>query len=156
MSTTTTVLQTAGDRLKEEAYPRHHTTRLTGRHMSSEGSSQSPGGSKFSEGAAKYDNEVYSDMSEGEVEEEEEEKQYEGNGKATDPLEYGGNDALHGPSISSEPRLSSWADLDLSVVVALVSPIGSWLTGGDHIKNIFLIVLLIFYLHQLIQGMPSI
>jgi hypothetical protein len=40
----------------------------------------------------------------------------------------------------------------LSVVVALVSPIGHWLTGGDHIKNLFLIVLLIFYLHQLIQG----
>lgn len=56
------------------------------------------------------------------------------------------------PAISSETRLSSWADLDLSVVVALVSPIGQWLTGGDHIKNLFLIVLLIFYLHQLIQG----
>ncbi|OCH87188.1 hypothetical protein OBBRIDRAFT_760126 [Obba rivulosa] len=46
---------------------------------------------------------------------------------------------------------SSWADLDLSVVVALVSPIGNWLTGGDHIRNLFIIVLLIFYLHQLIE-----
>ena len=59
---------------------------------------------------------------------------------------------LEPAAISSETRLSSWSDLDLSVVVALVSPIGHWLTGGDHIKNLFLIVLLIFYLHQLIQG----
>ncbi|KZP13969.1 hypothetical protein FIBSPDRAFT_868696 [Athelia psychrophila] len=51
----------------------------------------------------------------------------------------------------SPPKLSSWADLDLSVIIALVSPIGQWLTGGDHIKNLFLMVLLVFYLHQLIQ-----
>ncbi|KZT68615.1 hypothetical protein DAEQUDRAFT_812033 [Daedalea quercina L-15889] len=46
---------------------------------------------------------------------------------------------------------TSWADLDLSIIVACVSPIGNWLTGGDHIKNLFLIILLIFYLHQLIE-----
>ena len=43
-------------------------------------------------------------------------------------------------------------DLDLSIIVALVSPIGNWLTGGDHIKNVFLIILLIFYLHQIIES----
>ncbi|KAI0702604.1 hypothetical protein C8Q76DRAFT_585370, partial [Earliella scabrosa] len=48
-------------------------------------------------------------------------------------------------------KSSAWADLDLSIIVALVSPIGNWLTGGDHIKNVFLIVLLIFYLHQIIE-----
>ena len=47
---------------------------------------------------------------------------------------------------------SSWSDFDLSIVVALVSPIGNWLTGSDHIKNLFLIAFLIFYLHQLIEG----
>ncbi|EMD35225.1 hypothetical protein CERSUDRAFT_172068 [Gelatoporia subvermispora B] len=51
----------------------------------------------------------------------------------------------------SEKSKSSWVDLDLSVVVALVSPIGNWLTGGDHIRNLFIIVLLIFYLHQVIE-----
>ncbi|KAI0078442.1 hypothetical protein K474DRAFT_1594123 [Panus rudis PR-1116 ss-1] len=45
----------------------------------------------------------------------------------------------------------SWSDLDLSLVIALVSPIGNWLTGSDHIKNTFLIAFLIFYLHQLIE-----
>jgi len=50
-----------------------------------------------------------------------------------------------------EKSSSSWADLDLSIIVACVSPIGNWLTGGDHIKNLFLIILLIFYLHQLIE-----
>jgi len=38
-----------------------------------------------------------------------------------------------------------------SIIVACVSPIGNWLTGGDHIKNLFLVILLIFYLHQLIE-----
>ncbi|TEB23085.1 hypothetical protein FA13DRAFT_1740394, partial [Coprinellus micaceus] len=49
------------------------------------------------------------------------------------------------------PTSRSWYEFDLAVVVALVSPIGNWLTGGDHIKNLLLIVLLIFYLHQIIE-----
>ncbi|KZP13970.1 hypothetical protein FIBSPDRAFT_935986 [Athelia psychrophila] len=60
-------------------------------------------------------------------------------------------DVAEYPSSAAQPKLSSWADLDLSVIIALVSPIGQWLTGGDHIKNLFLMVLLVFYLHQLIQ-----
>ncbi len=48
--------------------------------------------------------------------------------------------------------MSRWAELDLSIIVALVSPIGNWLTGGDHIKNVFLIILLIFYLHQIVES----
>ncbi|TFK87799.1 hypothetical protein K466DRAFT_490220 [Polyporus arcularius HHB13444] len=47
--------------------------------------------------------------------------------------------------------MNRWAELDLSIIVALVSPIGNWLTGGDHIKNVFLIILLIFYLHQIVE-----
>jgi hypothetical protein len=47
---------------------------------------------------------------------------------------------------------TSWYEFDLSVVVALVSPIGNWLTGGDHVKNILLLLLLIFYLHQIIES----
>jgi len=74
-----------------------------------------------------------------------------GNGESADSF-LDDEGYLESATISSETRLSSWSDLDLSVVVALVSPIGHWLTGGDHIKNLFLIVLLIFYLHQLIQG----
>lgn len=52
----------------------------------------------------------------------------------------------------SSASKSFWTDLDLSIIVAIVSPIGNWLTGGDHIKNLLLIILLIFYLHQLIEG----
>ena len=55
-------------------------------------------------------------------------------------------------SASKARRMSSWADLDLSIIVALVSPIGNWLTGGDHIKNVVLIILLIFYLHQIVES----
>ncbi|KAF5378519.1 hypothetical protein D9615_007156 [Tricholomella constricta] len=49
------------------------------------------------------------------------------------------------------PNTRAWYEFDLAVVVALVSPIGNWLTGGDYIKNVFLIILLIFYLHQIIE-----
>jgi hypothetical protein len=53
---------------------------------------------------------------------------------------------------SSSTRSRAWYEFDLAVVVALVSPVGNWLTGGDHIKNILLIVLLILYLHQIIES----
>lgn len=53
---------------------------------------------------------------------------------------------------SSPTRSRAWYEFDLAVVVALVSPAGNWLTGGDHIKNILLIVLLILYLHQIIES----
>lgn len=39
------------------------------------------------------------------------------------------------PSPTSQNR-RAWYEFDLAVVVALVSPIGSWLTGGDHVKNL--------------------
>lgn len=55
------------------------------------------------------------------------------------------------PPTKREQESRSWSDLDLSLVVALVSPVGNWLTGSDHVKNLFLIALLIFYLHQLIE-----
>lgn len=54
---------------------------------------------------------------------------------------------------SDQNKTTFWPSLDLSVVVALVSPIGSWLTGGDHIKNLIVVVLLVFYLHQIIESM---
>ncbi|KAF9238459.1 hypothetical protein BU15DRAFT_88321 [Melanogaster broomeanus] len=55
-------------------------------------------------------------------------------------------------SASETPPLSpAWYEFDLSVMLALVSPIGNWLTGGDHVKNLLLILLLVFYLHQIIE-----
>jgi hypothetical protein len=50
------------------------------------------------------------------------------------------------------PKSRAWYEFDLAVVVALVSPLGQWLTGGDHVKNLLLIFLLIFYLHQIIES----
>ena len=55
-----------------------------------------------------------------------------------------------------EPREAhisrAWYEFDLAVMIALASPVGHWLTGGDHVKNLVLILLLVFYLHQLIEG----
>lgn len=54
-------------------------------------------------------------------------------------------------SLVKEKESRTWADLEWSMVIALISPIGNWLTGSDHVKNLFLLLLLIFYLHQLIE-----
>ncbi|OAX34696.1 hypothetical protein K503DRAFT_425250 [Rhizopogon vinicolor AM-OR11-026] len=67
----------------------------------------------------------------------------------TPPLEQNGS-SDKSPNVEPENG-KGWYEFDLSVIVALVSPIGNWLTGGDHIKNLLLILLLIFYLHQIIQ-----
>jgi len=53
----------------------------------------------------------------------------------------------------SPPRSSSWVDLDISIIVAVIAPLVNWLTGTDQIKNLFLVLFLIVYLHQLVQGM---
>ncbi|KAF9261029.1 hypothetical protein L218DRAFT_989220 [Marasmius fiardii PR-910] len=57
------------------------------------------------------------------------------------------------PSVPSHslPHDRSWYQFDLTVVAALVSPIGNWLTGGDHVKNVLLVSFLLFYLHQIIE-----
>ncbi|KAF9494753.1 hypothetical protein BDN71DRAFT_1448547 [Pleurotus eryngii] len=55
------------------------------------------------------------------------------------------------PQSPTSQNRRAWYEFDLAVVVALVSPIGSWLTGGDHVKNLLLVSLLIFYLHQVVE-----
>ncbi|KAK0184891.1 hypothetical protein F5146DRAFT_1074004 [Armillaria mellea] len=45
----------------------------------------------------------------------------------------------------------AWYQFDLAVVAALVSPVGNLLTGGDLVKNLLYIFLLLLYLHQLIE-----
>ncbi|KAJ3712408.1 hypothetical protein C8R42DRAFT_713658 [Lentinula raphanica] len=57
----------------------------------------------------------------------------------------------HRPLTHQPAQARSWYEFDLAVVAALVSPIGQWLTGGDHIKNLLLVMLLVFYLHQIIE-----
>ena len=59
------------------------------------------------------------------------------------------------PDVSAATKAKesrSWSDLEWSMIIALVSPVGNWLTGSDHVKNLFLLLLLIFYLHQLVEG----
>ena len=50
------------------------------------------------------------------------------------------------------PEQSTWYQFDTAVLVALASCLGNFLTGGDHLKNILLAGLLVFYLHQIIEG----
>jgi hypothetical protein len=54
------------------------------------------------------------------------------------------------PAAQSSGRWSFWS-IDPAVGVALISPLGNWLTGGDHVKNLLLLILLIYYLHQIIE-----
>ncbi|KAJ6489970.1 hypothetical protein C8R45DRAFT_1213359 [Mycena sanguinolenta] len=44
-----------------------------------------------------------------------------------------------------------WYNPSPSVLVALAPPVGNWLTGGDHLKDLLLLVLLVLYLHQLVE-----
>ncbi len=95
--------------------------------------------------------------SEGESDSESTEQEYQealssrGDVKGKAPASPAG---VRAPAAAAPPpkKAGSWTDLDLSIIVALVSPIGNWLTGGDHIQNLFLIILLIFYLHQIIES----
>jgi hypothetical protein len=59
-------------------------------------------------------------------------------------------------SVEEDKRRSkrrAWYEFDTAVLIALVSPVGNWLTGGgDYVKNGLLLLLLLFYLHQIIEG----
>lgn len=47
---------------------------------------------------------------------------------------------------------SPWKDLDISVVISILTPLLSWAFGGEYMKNAFVALFLVYYLHQLIQG----
>ncbi|KAF5342950.1 hypothetical protein D9758_014946 [Tetrapyrgos nigripes] len=55
------------------------------------------------------------------------------------------------PPYPSELKTRAWYEFDLVVIAALVMPIGNWLTGGEHVKNVLVILLIVFYLHQVIE-----
>ncbi|KAF8207500.1 hypothetical protein K438DRAFT_1755540 [Mycena galopus ATCC 62051] len=50
------------------------------------------------------------------------------------------------------PAPRPWYKPSIPVLLALAPPIGNRLTGGDHLKDLLLLLLLIFYLHQLVEG----
>jgi hypothetical protein len=47
----------------------------------------------------------------------------------------------------------AWYELDTSILLALLAPVAIWLSGGDHLQNLVLLVVLVLYLHQLIEGL---
>jgi hypothetical protein len=55
-----------------------------------------------------------------------------------------------------EPRdrtiSSPWKDLDISVVISILTPLLSWAFGTEYVKNVLVAILLVYYLHQLIEG----
>jgi hypothetical protein len=50
------------------------------------------------------------------------------------------------------PAPHPWYKPSVPVLLALAPPIGNWLTGGDHVKDLLLLLLLVFYLHQMVEG----
>ncbi|KAJ7818858.1 hypothetical protein B0H14DRAFT_3738528 [Mycena olivaceomarginata] len=50
------------------------------------------------------------------------------------------------------PAPHPWYKPSVPVLLALVPPIGNWLTGGDPIKDLLLLLLLVFYLHQIVRS----
>ncbi|KAF9791975.1 hypothetical protein BJ322DRAFT_996754 [Thelephora terrestris] len=55
-------------------------------------------------------------------------------------------DQLHDQAPSSP-----WRDLDMSVVISILTPLLSWAFGREYMKNILVAIFLIYYLHQLIE-----
>ncbi|KAJ7899008.1 hypothetical protein B0H13DRAFT_2031337 [Mycena leptocephala] len=76
-----------------------------------------------------------------------------------------GDDGIGGPSQPTVPLTEvyeeeetyhtpaprPWYKPSIPVLLAIAPPIGNWLTGGDHLKDLLLLLLLIFYLHQLVE-----
>ncbi|KAJ7787761.1 hypothetical protein B0H14DRAFT_276842 [Mycena olivaceomarginata] len=63
-----------------------------------------------------------------------------------DEDEDGGEDHYH-----ETPAPHPWYKPALPVLLTLAPPIGNWLTGGDHVKDLLLLLLLVFYLHQIVE-----
>ncbi|KAJ7789814.1 hypothetical protein B0H14DRAFT_3161836 [Mycena olivaceomarginata] len=66
-----------------------------------------------------------------------------------DEDEDGGEEDYH-----DTPAPHPWYKPSVPVLLALAPLIGSWLTGGDHVKDLLLLLLLVFYLHQIVEGAP--
>ena len=47
---------------------------------------------------------------------------------------------------------SPWKDLDVSVVISILTPLLSWAFGTEYVKNVLVAIFLVYYLHQLIEG----
>ncbi|KAJ7875476.1 hypothetical protein B0H14DRAFT_3130660 [Mycena olivaceomarginata] len=63
-----------------------------------------------------------------------------------DEASDGGEDHYH-----DTPAPHPWYKPSVPVLLALAPPIGNWLTGGDHVKDLLLLLLLVFYLHQIVE-----
>jgi hypothetical protein len=57
-----------------------------------------------------------------------------------DQDEDGGEEPYH-----DTPTPHPWYKPSVPVLIALAPPIGNWLTGGDHLKDLLLLLLLVFY-----------
>ncbi|KAJ7435315.1 hypothetical protein FB451DRAFT_1309697 [Mycena latifolia] len=47
-----------------------------------------------------------------------------------------------------------WYKSSHPVLLALTPPLDNWLTCDDHLRDALLLLLLIFYLHQLVEVRP--
>ena len=54
--------------------------------------------------------------------------------------------------VDDRPISSPWKDLDVSVVISLLTPLLSWTFGAEYVKNVLVALFLVYYLHQLIEG----
>ncbi|KAJ7833010.1 hypothetical protein B0H14DRAFT_3142700 [Mycena olivaceomarginata] len=50
------------------------------------------------------------------------------------------------------PAPHPWYKPSVPVLLALAPPIGNWLTGGDHVKDLLLLLLVVFCLHQIVEA----
>lgn len=44
-----------------------------------------------------------------------------------------------------------WYEINIAVIIALLSPLVNWLTGGNYVQQFVMLGLLVYYLHQIIE-----
>ncbi|KAJ7691103.1 hypothetical protein B0H14DRAFT_3175693 [Mycena olivaceomarginata] len=67
-------------------------------------------------------------------------------GRRDEDEDEGGEEHFH-----DTPAPHAWYKPSVPVLLALAPPIGNWLTGGDHVKDLLLLLLLVFYLHRIVE-----
>ncbi|KAJ7318358.1 hypothetical protein DFH08DRAFT_1086595 [Mycena albidolilacea] len=73
---------------------------------------------------------------------------HEGDGREEEDEEKEGEDE---EDYHDTPAPHAWYKPSVPVLLALAPPIGNWLTRGDHVKDLLLLLLLVFYLHQIVE-----
>jgi hypothetical protein len=70
---------------------------------------------------------------------------------STDDIRYPTHGSESDARLRQRKRL--WFDIDTSIFLALLASVSNCLTDGDHVHNFLLLIMLVMYMHQLLEGL---